>query len=129
MNPVIPKTLRAVKSANLVDAELRAIRLYRQMLRAVPQILSDYKLHNVPYSTVRDRIKTEFIASKQANGDCIERIDRTIFRGAQELEETLMNWKTPTHVYRFIDVEKSKQQQQGSFGFLKKFYTNTLNPY
>lgn len=27
-------------------------------------------------------------------------------RASQELEETLMMWKTPTHVYRYLEVEK-----------------------
>ena len=26
-------------------------------------------------------------------------------RASQELEETLMMWKTPTHVYRYLEVE------------------------
>merc|ERR1712072_504545 len=106
MNPVIPKTLRAASSANLIDARTRSLRLYRQILRSVPQILSDYKLHNVPPSTVRDRVRTEFLSAQRVNGDSVERIDLSIFRGAQELEEALMNWKTPTHVYRYLEIEK-----------------------
>eukprot|EP00658_Telonema_sp_P-2_P036602 TRINITY_DN26440_c0_g1_i1.p1 TRINITY_DN26440_c0_g1~~TRINITY_DN26440_c0_g1_i1.p1 ORF type:complete len:129 (+),score=41.54 TRINITY_DN26440_c0_g1_i1:223-609(+) len=128
MNPVIPKALRAVKSASLLEAQQRSIRLYRQMLRSVPQIMSDYKMTNVPFADVRDRLKTEFLANAKANGESVEKIDRSIFRGAQELEETLMNWKTPTHVYRYVEVEKVAHRDAGS-GFLKDFYANTLSPY
>merc|ERR1711865_153533 len=130
MNPVIPKTLRAVKSASLQDAETRAIRLYRQILRSVPQMMSDYKLTNVPRTQVRDRVRTEFKSAALENGQSVEMIDRSVFRGAQELEETLMNWKTPTHVWRYIEVEKGHGRNAGgSTDFMNKFYTNTISPY
>merc|ERR1711998_10957 len=112
----------------------QAPRLCRQILRSVPQILSDYKLTTVPVATFRDRIATEWRAASAANGDDVERIDRGIFRAAQELEETLMMWKTPTHVYRYMEVEKvyggrGQLTPATNSEFLDKFYSNSLNQY
>merc|ERR1712028_76674 len=132
MNPIIPKALRATTSVNLADAHQRSTRLYRHMLRSVPQILSDYKMTNVPVSHLRDRMATEFRAASSMNGSNIERIDRGIFGASQELEETLMMWKTPTHVYRYLEVEGKYGQRGGESNnstFLDKFYNNTMNTY
>ena len=88
----------------MVDAQQRSLRLYRQILRSVPQILSDYKLHNVLLSpsihivtesspvqvspaVVRDRVRTEFLASQRVNGNSVDRIDLSIFRYPHAVSE------------------------------------------
>ena len=56
-------------------------------------------------------------------------------RGEQELDETVKFFKTPTHVWRYIDPEGYKGKSERIVGmpkttpFLTNFYSNNMSPY
>lgn len=87
-------------------------------------------------SVLRDRVKAEFRRNEDLND--LHMIDIAIFRGEQELDETVKMFKTPTHVWRYIDPEvvKGKNERLLAMGvgkssseFMTNFYANTTTPY
>merc|ERR1711904_165408 len=127
-------TLNAIKSQNAVHARSRVLGLYRKVLKEGPTILVNYNVP-LPLSALRDRVAHEF----RRNADLTDQhmIDIAIFRGEQELDETVKMFKTPTHVWRYIDPEHVKNigkneriigMKQNS-EFLTNFYANKMSAY
>merc|ERR1711865_595513 len=133
MNAAVPATLQAVKSAGAADAKSRALKLYRDVLRQCPIIMHNYNVA-LPPSALRDRVKHEFMRNSDLTD--LHMIDIAIFRGSQELDETIKMFKTPTHVWRYIDPEiqvTASSRNEILMGdqseFMSKFYNNKLSPY
>merc|ERR1711907_762331 len=131
MNAAVPATIQAVKSGSAGHARSRALALYRNILKEGPTILVNYNVP-LPLSALRDRVAHEF--RRNADLEDAHLIDIAIFRGEQELDETVKMFKTPTHVWRYIDPEIQKHKSERIIGmgqqseFLHKFYSNDLSP-
>merc|ERR1711988_1329673 len=132
MNAAVPATIQAVKSSGAAHARSRALALYRNIMKQGPTILVNYNVA-LPVSALRDRVAYEF--RRNADLEDLHMIDMAIFRGQQELDETVKMFKTPTHVWRYIDPEKQKHKNERIIGlgekseFLSKFYANDMSPY
>ncbi|KAJ1965443.1 ndufa6 NADH-ubiquinone oxidoreductase subunit [Dipsacomyces acuminosporus] len=102
-------------STSLADARLRAIHLYRQWQKSVPQIMVDYHLC-MPQSVVRAKIREEFEKNRYVSDP--RAIDVLLFKGRVEFEETYNVWKQYSHVLRYFDANEKDPQ---STKFLDKF--------
>ncbi|KAI8319342.1 hypothetical protein GQ54DRAFT_299403 [Martensiomyces pterosporus] len=102
-------------STSLADARSRAIQLYRQWQKSVPQIMLDYHLC-MPQSVVRAKIREEF--EKQRYVSDPRTIDVLLFKGRIEFEETYNVWKQYSHVLRYFDANEKEPQ---ATKFLDKF--------
>merc|ERR1712072_1379867 len=133
MNAAVPATLNAIKSANASHARGRVLGLYKNILRQVPTIMVNYNIPPVLATSLRDRVSHEF--RRNSDLEDLHMVDIAIFRGEQELDETVKMFKTPTHVWRYIDPEAYKGKSERLTGmpetsqFLGKFYANNLSPY
>jgi len=134
MNAAVPSTIQAIKSQSSVHARSRVLGLYRKVLKQTPNIAESYNI-TISQAVIRDRIAHEF--RRNADLDDVRLIDVAIFRGEQELDETVKMFKTPTHVWRYIDPEHVKNigKNERIIGmgekseFMTKFYANELSPY
>merc|ERR1712216_552437 len=132
MNAAVPATIQAVKSSSAAHAKSRALSLYRSILKQGPTIMVNYNV-TLPPTALRDRVAWEF--RRNADLDDLHMIDMAIFRGQQELDETVKMFKTPTHVWRYIDPEAQKVASDRKIivgqntEFLTNFYSNTMSPY
>ncbi len=102
-------------SSSPVHARARVLKLYRDWLRAAPTVVVTYSLE-VPTSVVRNRIRHEFVKARNEHDPRL--IDRMIFRGRLEYEETVNQWKQKNHVMNYFDQEPEKPKS-----FLEKFYS------
>merc|ERR1719502_1085640 len=109
MNAAVPATINAIKSSNASAAKGRVIGLYRQTLKSLPAVIAQYNLP-VPYNEVRDRVAHEF--RRNADLQDLHMIDIAIFRGEQELDEAIKLFKTPTHIWRYVDPEGFKGKSE-----------------
>ena len=96
----------ATKLANVTAAEAKVnvLRLFRAALREADAILRNYQL-DLTRSEMRQRIKHEF--QKHLNVKDTHVIDLLVFKGAAELEEAKLVWKTKSHVVRFFVPERA----------------------
>ncbi|TPX33966.1 hypothetical protein SeMB42_g07394 [Synchytrium endobioticum] len=105
-------------SNSLVVARKRALALYKDWLRSVPDIVEFYAL-DIPSAMIRSRIRAEFKKNRFIRHPAT--IDVLLFKGRTELEETMNMWKQKTHVLRFFDgLEKNPDPKPR--GFLESFY-------
>merc|ERR1712167_139460 len=134
MNAAVTSAIPAVKSASAAHAKSRVLNLFKRVLKQTPVIAVNYNI-TLPTNVLRDRIAYEF----RRNADLTDQImiDRAIFRGEQELDETVKMFKTPTHVWRYIDPEQVRNlgEEERIIGmkenseFLTSFYANRLSPF
>merc|ERR1711959_477398 len=105
MNAAVVAAIPSVKSANASHARTRVLSLFKRILKQTPTIAVNYDI-SLPTNVLRDRVAHEF----RRNADLTDQhmIDIAIFRGEQELDETIKMFKTPTHVWRYIDPEHVK---------------------
>jgi NADH dehydrogenase (ubiquinone) 1 alpha subcomplex subunit 6 len=88
-----------VFSSSLKEATANAVRLYRQALRDIPTIIQNYNLELSP-SQLKKVIRENFHKHKDVKDPQI--VDILVFKGASELEEALLLWKTHSHVMRYF---------------------------
>ncbi|TPX34833.1 hypothetical protein SmJEL517_g02576 [Synchytrium microbalum] len=105
-------------SNSLVVARRRALELYREWIRAVPDVVEFYQL-DLPQPVIRNRIRAEFEKHRFVRDPST--IDILLFKGRTELEETMNMWKQKTHVLRFFDGTE-KNSDRKPVGYLEKFY-------
>lgn len=91
-------------SASTAEARLKVVRLFRAALREADGILRNYQL-DLTRGEMRERIKQEF--AKHSNVGDIKVVDMLVFKGATELEEAKLLWKTKSHVVRFFVPERA----------------------
>ncbi|PIA13707.1 hypothetical protein COEREDRAFT_83304 [Coemansia reversa NRRL 1564] len=102
-------------STSLKDARTRAIHLYRQWQKSVPQFMIDYHL-SMPQAVVRSKIRENFEKNRYVSDPRV--IDVLLFKGQIEFEETYNVWKQYSHVLRYFDAnERDPQSNQ----FMDKF--------
>lgn len=80
-----------------------------------PDIVALYSL-DVPTSTVKSRIRFEFLKNIQEKDTRI--VDRLLFQGRLEFEETMNQWKQKNHVMNYFDQAAPKQKS-----FMDDFYS------
>ena len=91
-------------SASTAEARLKVVRLFRSALREADSILRNYQL-DLTRAEMRERIKQEF--AKHTSVSDIKVVDLLVFKGATELEEAKLLWKTKSHVVRFFVPERA----------------------
>lgn len=69
-----------------------------------------------PTSLVRGRIRHEFVKGMKEKD--IRKVDRMIFQGQLEYEETMNQWKQKNHVMSYFDQIPDRQKS-----FLDQFYS------
>ncbi|KAJ3181610.1 NADH dehydrogenase 1 alpha subcomplex subunit 6 ndufa6 [Gaertneriomyces sp. JEL0708] len=92
-------TLPTVVSRNAKEQRSRVIQLFRDCVRAAPDIVEMYRLH-FPVWKVRQRMREEF--EKNAHVSDPQVVDILLFKGRNELVETLQQWKQDDHILRFF---------------------------
>eukprot|EP00275_Glaucocystis_incrassata_P000644 EC120095.1.p1 GENE.EC120095.1~~EC120095.1.p1 ORF type:complete len:134 (+),score=15.99 EC120095.1:49-450(+) len=131
MNPRSAAELATKVSANFTESQERVLHLYRQTLKAIPEIIKLYYLEVTPQE-LRTRINAEFAKHKGVKD--VRVIDLLLFKGRNELDETLAMYKTRSHVGRYLmpllpDVqekqEAAKEVSEDS-DFLKRFYAGHI---
>lgn len=99
------KTFAAeMNSKTIEEASKNVIRLYRNSIRSIPHIIRIYNLE-LNASEIKQQIKKEFLKNSSIKDPQI--IDMLVFKGNSELEETKLQWKTKTHVIRFLMDERA----------------------
>ncbi|KAJ3369257.1 NADH dehydrogenase 1 alpha subcomplex subunit 6 ndufa6 [Kappamyces sp. JEL0680] len=93
--------------------------LYKQWLRAAPEICDIYKLE-IDARTVQRRVRQEWEKNRFIRD--LNMIDILLFKGRAELEETMNIWKQPTHVMRFF---QDPLQEPKPVDFMSKFYADS----
>ncbi|KAJ3052668.1 NADH dehydrogenase 1 alpha subcomplex subunit 6 ndufa6 [Rhizophlyctis rosea] len=88
-----------IVSRTAEEQRARVLSLFRDSMRAAPEILELYRVSQ-PLWKIKQRIREEF--EKSAHVLDREVIDILIFKGRNELVETLSQWKQDDHVDRFF---------------------------
>eukprot|EP00002_Diphylleia_rotans_P005519 TRINITY_DN14674_c0_g1_i1.p1 TRINITY_DN14674_c0_g1~~TRINITY_DN14674_c0_g1_i1.p1 ORF type:complete len:121 (-),score=30.32 TRINITY_DN14674_c0_g1_i1:212-574(-) len=103
-------------SANYAEARHKSLQLYRACIRCVPEAKRIYGL-DLPEDYIRVRVSDLF--RQQAHVQDPRLIDQLVFRGVQELKETIMHWKQKTHVVRMLE---SVEYRTPSNNFVQRFF-------
>ncbi|KAI9090478.1 hypothetical protein DFS34DRAFT_372464 [Phlyctochytrium arcticum] len=103
------KALPTVISRSAGEQRQRVLQLYRDSLRAAPDIIEMYKL-SYPTWKLRERMREEFDKNRAVTNH--EVIDVLIFKGRNELSETLQQWKQDDHVQRFFPNDTYNQPER-----------------
>ncbi|GAA6051418.1 hypothetical protein JCM3770_000509 [Rhodotorula araucariae] len=116
----IPSRLARITSTSASWDQARAASrsLYRDWMRAAPEIVHSYAL-NVPAHAIRAKIREEF--DRNAAVTDIKAVDVLLLKGRQELQETLNCWKMDTHVLRWFANEELPPRPDN---FLDAFYNS-----
>ncbi|KAI8819540.1 uncharacterized protein EV422DRAFT_507196 [Fimicolochytrium jonesii] len=101
--------LPTVISRSAGEQRRRVLQLYRDALRAAPDILEMYRM---PYGLwqFRNRIRAEFAKNLTVTDHQV--IDVLIFKGRNELTETTEQWKQDDHVQRFFPKDTYAQPER-----------------
>ncbi|KAL6042626.1 NADH dehydrogenase 1 alpha subcomplex subunit 6 ndufa6 [Balamuthia mandrillaris] len=101
-------------SKDVIEASLKARRLYREALRQVPRIITNYNL-SVDIPQGRARVTEEFRKHQGVKDATI--IDRLVFKGATELDEAKEQWKVRAHVVSFFLPQRKEESD-----FMRRFF-------
>mmetsp|Transcript_6177 Transcript_6177/g.10658 ORF Transcript_6177/g.10658 Transcript_6177/m.10658 type:complete len:133 (-) Transcript_6177:264-662(-) len=121
MNPHVLSAFSTISSKTLQEANAKSAALYRQTLKSIPQIISMYALDVTP-AELKPIIDNEFRKYSQVKDPQV--LDVLVYKGKQELEETLLMFKTKSHVFRYINPDMKKQPEKHST-FLERFFAGT----
>ncbi|CAK8677829.1 NADH dehydrogenase [ubiquinone] 1 alpha subcomplex subunit 6-like [Clavelina lepadiformis] len=109
--------IKPIMSANPTEARRRVLTLYKQWYRAVPKIITTFKL---PYTKERlqNRIREEFLKNSHIRD--VRAIDMLVIKGEMDLQETLLKWKQECHMKELFQHETAIRQPTD---FLGKFFS------
>ncbi|KNC99023.1 uncharacterized protein SPPG_05973 [Spizellomyces punctatus DAOM BR117] len=105
----LTKPLPTIISRNAQEQRKRVLQLFRDCVRAAPDIVEMYRLP-YPVWKVRQRFRREFEANRSIENQQV--IDILIFKGRNELTETLEQWKQDDHVQRFFPNNTYEQPER-----------------
>lgn len=78
----------------------KVLRLYRHVQKEVPYLMAQYAIDEDP-AMVRKNISREF-RKHSANNVDPKIINMLVFKGQMELDEALAQWKTRTHILKYV---------------------------
>ncbi|KAK4534101.1 hypothetical protein CDCA_CDCA01G0126 [Cyanidium caldarium] len=93
------------------EAHRRVLALYRECLRAIPQMKNDYTLSE-DWQTLRDVLRDQFV--RNADVRDMRVVDILVFKGRQELMEVKAQWKARHHVMQYISHYEERVHQMVS---------------
>lgn len=101
----------------------RVLDLYRRTLREVPRTINVFDL-SFTEAEMRSKVRGLFSRYKNVQDGAV--IDRLVYKGELDLEETVHVWKQRTHLMRLLDGDDDAQvvvqQHKGESSFLRGFY-------
>ena len=129
MNPGQLTRVTTASSQSLKEASSRALKLYRNVLKATPKVKTVFDV-DMPLPEMRRAITWHFRKSAQIQDPRI--VDMLVVKGEMDLEETLMQYKQKPHLMRILEDPRMIQENNevnnslntGESDFLKKFWKN-----
>ena len=97
-------------SSSREEARTRALALYRNYYRSVPEICALYAL-DVPPSTLRAKYREMFERNRHI--DDLAVIDIMLHKGQVEFQETINAWKQIPHIMKLFAEEEVRAGKQG----------------
>ena len=129
MNPGHLTRVTTASSQSLKEASSRALKLYRNVLKATPKVKTVFDV-DMPLPEMRRAITWHFRKSAHIQDPRI--VDMLVVKGEMDLEETLMQYKQKPHLMRILEDPRMIQENNevnnslntGESDFLKKFWRN-----
>eukprot|EP01111_Echinosteliopsis_oligospora_P004560 TRINITY_DN1755_c0_g1_i1.p1 TRINITY_DN1755_c0_g1~~TRINITY_DN1755_c0_g1_i1.p1 ORF type:complete len:168 (+),score=39.65 TRINITY_DN1755_c0_g1_i1:112-615(+) len=112
-------TKTATSARTVLEAHARSRELFRKSVRLIPWISDTFQL-DYSKREMTNRIRERFDQSKDVTQ--LEIINRLLHKGENEIQETLMLWKTRSHVVQFFETNTTDTRS-----FLQRFLDN--DPY
>lgn len=112
----------AVKASSVVNPRITVKKLYKDWLLAIPTIQGAYQL-DLSKEFIKAKIRSEFDKHRQVTNPSV--ISVLVHKAKTELEETLMMWKQPSHVWAYFRHEEAQAEKPYMLGqddFLSRFY-------
>ncbi|KAJ3022582.1 NADH dehydrogenase 1 alpha subcomplex subunit 6 ndufa6 [Thoreauomyces humboldtii] len=119
-------------SRNSEEQRKRVLQLFRDSMRAAPDIIEQFRMP-YPVWKMRQRMREEFDKNRHVENHQV--VDILLFKGRNELTETLEQWKQDDHVQRFFENSTYAQPERkvrpheddngrgkGNSEFLAQFY-------
>eukprot|EP00003_Mantamonas_plastica_P020320 TRINITY_DN3282_c0_g2_i1.p1 TRINITY_DN3282_c0_g2~~TRINITY_DN3282_c0_g2_i1.p1 ORF type:complete len:134 (+),score=39.21 TRINITY_DN3282_c0_g2_i1:3-404(+) len=111
-------TIGLTSSKSLEESNARACRLYRDAVRSTSFIKDIYELDE-DEDVIKGIIRKEFGRHSHVTNPQVA--DMIIWKGQQELHETLSVFKQKTHVLRYFEEQVVVDKKEAST-FLEQFY-------
>ena len=129
MNPGQLTRVTTASSQSLKEASSRALKLYRNVLKATPKVKTVFDV-DMPLPEMRRAITWHFRKSAHIQDPRI--VDMLVVKREMDLEETLMQYKQKPHLMRILEDPRMIQENNevnnslntGESDFLKKFWKN-----
>merc|ERR1719410_1032508 len=119
-------------TTSLSQSRTEVTRLYRKILRGLPQTLTDYNAWHIPVRKAEKRVAAEF--RKNAHVRDTRVIDKLRIKAEQEYQSYLIGRYHENTFYRFFTPEENdnpvadavrKKQSHGKSTFLSNFYAGS----
>ncbi|CEP03919.1 NADH dehydrogenase [ubiquinone] 1 alpha subcomplex subunit 6 [Plasmodiophora brassicae] len=129
MNPRSLPPVSTFASAGAHEARQRVLHLYRRVVRAMPGILNGYDISDMSTPQAVKNVGTRFRRFRDV--DDINMIDMLRCKAEMELHETLLGFKTRSHVLKALEPWRDTkiavpaslvQSSRHVSPFLQKFY-------
>ncbi|KAF0852369.1 mitochondrial Complex I (CI) NADH:ubiquinone oxidoreductase subunit B14/NB4M/NDUFA6 [Andalucia godoyi] len=110
-------------SSSLSEAQTHVRSLYREVMRCVPYVRKIYQV-DLPESDMRALLRKEFRKHPGIRDAAV--VDMLVFKGKQEVEETLRQWKPRTTLLKYFPIEETlsapmRETERRRSEFLQKF--------
>ncbi|KAK3313854.1 NADH-ubiquinone oxidoreductase 14.8 kDa subunit [Apodospora peruviana] len=106
------------QSANWAEAKRRTLAVYREWIRAAPEIQTMYSVP-LPVSVIRTRIRQEFERNRFVNKLSV--VDVLITKGHIDYQETMNYWRQTTHIMSYFKEENFRGDKRLPSNFLNGF--------
>jgi len=106
------------QSANWADAKRRVLAVYREWLRAAPEIQTMYSVP-LPVSVIRTRIRQEFERHRFVNK--LPVVDVLVTKGHIDYQETMNYWRQATHIMSYFKGENFRGDKRLPSNFMQGF--------
>ncbi|KAK3692407.1 hypothetical protein B0T22DRAFT_435686 [Podospora appendiculata] len=106
------------QSANWNDARRRVIALYRNWVRAAPEIQVMYSVP-LPVSVIRTRIRQEFERHRFVNKLAVT--DVLLVKGNADYQETMNYWRQTNHIMSYFNGDNLGGDKKLPANFMSGF--------